>query len=192
MQLVLARGARALDRELDGAETLGTMPDSIKVQKMKKGMAVLLAMMLMPRLSLAEWKIEGEGVKVMSLPQDRIGTIAKVPAKAASYGVTAYLQIECFKSPELTQKHFAVVVAKNIPPGLSFRVKFDDDTPVQRGPYTRIGDGTVHGLDDEAVERLPRARRLQLSLLQPQGPELTFDFDVTGAASAINAIPCER
>ena len=77
------------------------MPDSIKVQKMNKGMAVLLAMMLMPRLSLAEWKIEGEGVKVMSLPQDRIGTIAKVPAKAASYGVTAYLQIECFKSPEL-------------------------------------------------------------------------------------------
>jgi hypothetical protein len=61
VQLVLARGARALDRELDGAETLGTMPDSIKVQKMKKGMAVLLAMMLMPRLSLAEWKIEGEG-----------------------------------------------------------------------------------------------------------------------------------
>jgi hypothetical protein len=123
----------------------------------------------------------------MSLPHDRIGTIAKVPAKAASYGVTAYLQIECFKSPELTQKHFAVVVAKNIPPGLSFRVKFDDDTPVQRGPYTR---GTVHGLDDEAFERLPRARRLQL--LQPQGPELTFDFDVTGAASAINAILCER
>ena len=71
----------------------------------------------------------------------------------------------------------------------AFRVKFDDDTPVQRGPYTR---GTVHGLDDEAFERLPRARRLQLSLLQPQGPELTFDFDVTGAASAINAILCER
>jgi hypothetical protein len=61
VQLVLASGARALDRELDGVETLGTMPDSIKVQKMKKGMAVLLAMMLMPRLSLAEWKIEGEG-----------------------------------------------------------------------------------------------------------------------------------
>ena len=57
------------------------MPDLIKVQKMKKGMAVLLAMMLMPRLSLAEWKIEGEGVKVMSLPQDRIGTIARYPQK---------------------------------------------------------------------------------------------------------------
>jgi hypothetical protein len=34
--------------------------------------------------------------------------------------------------------------------------------------------------------------RLQLSLLQPQGPQLTFDFDVTDAASAINAIPCEK
>ena len=84
------------------------------------------------------------------------------------------------------------MVTKNIPPGLPYRVKFDDDTPVQRGPYIRTGDGTVQALDDEAFTRLPTARRLQLSLLQPQGPQLTFDFDVTGAASAINAIPCEK
>ena len=160
------------------------------MQMMK--MAVSLAMILMPTLSFAEWKIEAQGAKVMSLPADRLGTIAKLPAKAPSYGVTAYLQIECFKSPELTQRHFALVVTKNIPPGLPYRVKFDDDTPVQRGPYIRTGDGTVQGLDDEAFTRLPTARRLQLSLLQPQGPQLTFDFDVTGAASAINAIPCER
>ena len=50
----------------------------------------------------------------------------------------------------------------------------------------------MQGLDDEAFTRLPTARRLQLSLLQPQGPQLTFDFEVTDAASAINAIPCER
>jgi hypothetical protein len=155
-------------------------------------MAVSLAMILMPTLSFAEWKIEAQGAKVMSLPADRLGTIAKLPAKAPSYGVTAHLQIECFKSPGLTQRHFAVVVTKNIPPSLPYRVKFDDDTPVQRGPYIRTGDGTVHGLDDEALTRLPTARRLQLSLLQPQGPQLTFDFDVTGAASAINAIPCEK
>jgi hypothetical protein len=99
-------------------------------------MAVSLAMILMPTLSSAEWKIEAQGAKVMSLPADRLGTIAKLPAKAPSYGVTAYLQIECFKSPELTQRHFAVVVTKNIPPGLPYRIKFDDDTPVQRGPYT--------------------------------------------------------
>ena len=155
-------------------------------------MAVSLAMILMPTLSFAEWKIEAQGAKVMSLPADRLGTIAKLPAKAPSYGVTAYLQIECFKSPELTRRHFAVVVTKNIPPGLPYRVKFDDDAPVQRGSYIRTGDGTVQGLDDEAFTRLPTARRLQLSLIQPQGPQLTFDFDVTGAASAINAIPCER
>jgi hypothetical protein len=160
------------------------------MQMMK--MAVSLAMILMPTLSFAEWKIEEQGTKVMSLPADRIGTIAKLPAKAPSYGVMAYLQIECFKSPELTQRHFAVVVTKNIPPGLPYRVKFDNDAPVQRGPYIRTGDGTVHGLDDEAFTRLPTARRLELSLLQPQGPQLTFDFDVTGAASAINAVPCER
>ena len=129
-------------------------------------------MILMPTLSLAEWKIEAQGVKVMSVREDRLGTIAKLPAKAPSYGVTAYLQIECFKSPELTRKHFAVVVAKNIPPGLTFRVKFDDDTPVQRDPYIRTGNGTVQGLDDEAFARLATARRMQLSLVQPQAQSL--------------------
>jgi hypothetical protein len=162
-----------------------------QMQMMKK-MAVSLAMILMPILSLAEWKIEAQGAKVMNLPNDRIGPIATLPAKAASYGGTAYLQIECFKSPTLTQKHFAIVVTKNMPPGLPYRVKFDDDIPVQRGPYVRTGDGTVHGLDDEAFARLPTARRLQFSFLQPQGPALAFDFDVTGATSAIDAIPCER
>jgi hypothetical protein len=80
------------------------------MQMMK--MAVSLAMILMPTLSFAEWKIEAQGAKVMSLPADRLGAIAKLPAKAPSYGVTAYLQIECFKSPELTQRHFALVVTK--------------------------------------------------------------------------------
>ena len=94
--------------------------------------------------------------------------------------------------PRAYAKAFRLSGYKNIPPGLPYRVKFDDDTPVQRGPYIRTGDGTVQGLDDEAFTRLPTARRLQLSLLQPQGPQLTFDFDVTRAASAINAIPCER
>jgi hypothetical protein len=127
------------------------------MQMMK--MAVSLAMILMPTLSVAEWMIEAQGAKVMSLPGDRLGTIAKLPAKAPSYGVMAYLQIECFTSPELTQRHFALVVTKNIPSGLPYRLKFDDDSPVQHGPYTRVGDGTVHGLDEEAFARLSRARR---------------------------------
>jgi hypothetical protein len=50
--------------------------------QMTKKMGVSLAMILMPTLSLAEWKIEAQGAKVMSLPGDRLGTIAKLPAKA--------------------------------------------------------------------------------------------------------------
>ena len=84
---------------------------------MKKAVAVSLAMIVMPTLSLAQWKIEAQEAKVMSLPADRLGTIAKLPAKAQSYGVTAYLQIECFKSPELMRRHFAVVVEKIFHPG---------------------------------------------------------------------------
>ena len=60
------------------------------MQMMK--MTLSLAMILMPTLSFVEWKIEPQGAKVMSLPADRLGTIAKLPAKAPSYGVTAYLR----------------------------------------------------------------------------------------------------
>ena len=80
---------------------------------------------------------------------------------------------------------------------MPYRFKFDDETSTQVGPYTRIpyvGDGTVQSLGEQGsamFERLAKARRLQLTLLQPQGPELTFDFNVTGAATAINAILCK-
>ena len=99
-------------------------------------------------------------------------------SKLRRHGLSANRMLQI---PRAYAKAFRRSGHKNIPPGLPYRVKFDDDTPVQRGPYIRTGDGTVQGLDDEAFTRLRTARRLQLSLLQSQGPQLTFDFDVTGA-----------
>ena len=37
-----------------------------------------------------------------------------------------------------------------------------------------------------------KAKRLQLTLLPRQGPKLTFNFDLSGGASAIDAIPCKE
>jgi hypothetical protein len=161
-----------------------------------------MMMMVVPALALAEWKLEQQGTKVMSLRNDSaygirntVFTIAKLTAKAPSRGVTAYLQVECFEHPELTGRTFGIVLSKGTTPGpIAYRYKFDDDAPVQRGPYSRTSL-TVVTLGDAASEELKglsKASRLQLTLLPAQSPELTFDFDVSGAASAINAIPCKE
>jgi hypothetical protein len=53
----------------------------------------------------------------------------------------------------------------------------------------------VVGLGDAASEEfkgLSKAKRLQLTLFPRQGQELTFDFDLSGGASAIDAIPCKE
>jgi hypothetical protein len=97
----------------------------------------------------------------MSLPADRLGPIAKLPAKAPSYG----------SRPRCGR------------PGGIFFV-----TPTAKCLCVSSGD-LKHSIcsDDEAFARLPTARRLGLSSLQPQGPQLTFDFDVTG----VNAVPAK-
>ena len=51
------------------------------------------------------------------------------------------------------------------------------------------------GLGDAASEEfkgLSKAKRLQLTLHPSQGPEFNFDFDLSGSASAIDAIPCKE
>ena len=157
--------------------------------------AIAVSLMLMPAPALAEWKVEEQGAKVMSHRDDPVGTIAKLPAKAPSRDITAYLQVECFEYPPLLGKHFGVVLSKATTTGpIVYEYKFDDAARVQRGPYSRRSL-TVVNLGDAASEEfkgLSKAKRLQLTLLPRQGPELTFDFDLSGSASAIDAIPCKE
>jgi hypothetical protein len=157
--------------------------------------AIAVSLMLMPAPALAEWKVEQQGTKVMSHRYDPVGTIARLPAKAPSRDVTAYLQVECFEHPPLSGKHFGVVLSKATTPGpITYRYKFDDAAPVQHGPYSRTSLAVV-SLGDAASEEfkgLSKAKRLQLILFPRQGPELTFDFDLSGGASAIDAIACKE
>lgn len=160
---------------------------------MRKTIAVSL--MLMPASALAEWKVEQHGTKVMSHRNDPVGTIATLPANAPSRDVTAYLQVECFEYSPLSGKHVGVVLSKPTTPGpITYRYRFDDAVPVQRGPYSRTSLAVV-GLGDVASEEfkgLSKATRLQLTLSPRQGPELTFDFDLSGGASAVDAVTCNR
>jgi hypothetical protein len=142
----------------------------------------------------ALWKVE-RGRKVMSLPDDPVGTIAKLPAKNSSRGVSAFLQLECFQHPDLSGMSVGIVMSKPTAAGpLGWRYKFDDQPAVTRGPYTR-SSLTVTSLGDASSNEfkgLTKAKKLQMTILPPSGNELTFDFDVSGAAQAIKAIPCKE
>lgn len=157
--------------------------------------AIAVSLMLMPAPALADWKVEQQGAKVMSHRNDPVGAIAKLPAKAPSRDITAYLQVECFEHPPLSGKHVGVVLSRPTRPGpITYRYKFDDAAPVQRGPYSRTSLAVV-GLGDAASEEfkgLSKAKRLQLTLHPSQGPEFNFDFDLSGSVSAIDAIPCKE
>jgi hypothetical protein len=138
--------------------------------------------------------VEQQGTKIISHRNDPVGTIAKLSAKAPSRDITAYLQVECFERPPLSGMHVGIVLSRPTTPGpITYRYKFDDAAPVQRGPYSRTSLAVV-GLGDAASKEfkgLSKAKRLQLTLRPSQGPELEFDFDLNGSASAIDAIPCK-
>jgi hypothetical protein len=50
----------------------------------------------------------------------------------------------------------------------------------------------VDALPAQLLKNLPGAKRLRLTLLPAQGSELSYDFDVAGAAEAIKSIPCKE
>lgn len=140
----------------------------------------------------AAWKVEN-GRKVLSMRDDPVGLVARLPAEAASHGVTAYLQVECFRHPQLSGKMLGIVLSKETKPGpIAWRYKFDERPAVSRGPYTRTSLKVI-GLGDATSEELKgtlTAKRLMLTLLPAAGEELTFSFDLSGASAAARAVPC--
>lgn len=156
--------------------------------------ALVACLIAIPTVALAAWKVE-RGAKLMSLPDDRVGMIAKLPAKAPYHDVRAFLQIECFVHPEVGGRTFGIVLSKPTTTGaISWRYQFDDGPVVKRGPYSRLSL-TVIALGDftqDEFKGLVHAKRLRLTLMPRQSEELPFDFDVTGAAQAINKVPCKE
>lgn len=157
---------------------------------------MLIAAMLiaLPSSVSASWKMQ-TGHKAFSSFAPVISTIATVDAKAAASGITARLQIECFTHPQLSGLSFGVVLSKGTAPGpIGWRYQYDDATAVKRGPFSRISLTSISLGDASSAElkNLPGAKRLRLTLLPAQGSELSYDFDVAGAAEAIKSIPCKE
>jgi hypothetical protein len=144
---------------------------------------------------LAEWTIE-TGRKGFSSFPPVIGALATTPAKSPLRGVTARLQIECFTHPQLTGLTFGIVLSKAPPNGgMAWRYKYDEALEVQRGPFSRLLPPNAISLGDGSsgeLKGLRTARRLRLTLVPASGPELTYDFDVSGASNAIRKIPCKE
>jgi hypothetical protein len=159
-----------------------------------KKLFIATILILLPSLALAAWKLE-QGKKVSALRDDKVGMIAKLPAKASPKGVSAHLQIECFEHPQLTVRTVSLVTSKATAPGpLGWRYQIDDKAAIQRGPYSRTSF-TVTNMGDSSSDEfkgLANAQRFQVTLLPSQGAQWSFDFDVTGARAAIDAVPCKE
>jgi hypothetical protein len=150
-----------------------------------------LCLLLSSSPALADWNVH-QGPQVFSLSPSAIATIANVEAKGPSNGVTARLQLECFTHPELSTLSFGIIISKPTAPGaLKYRIQFDDGPAIERGPYTRL-KLTSDTLVDEDKKALPTAKRLRLTLLPTKPPELTYDFNVSGAAAAIKTLNCKE
>jgi len=160
---------------------------------MKKAFVAALVF-LSPGFAAAEWKVE-EGTKVSDLRSNQAGIIATLPARETVDGVSAYLQVECLEHPKSTARILNIVTSKDAAPGvMMWSYQFDDKPPKRRGPYSRLSS-KVTGLGDSSSDEfkgLSKARRLRVTLIPTKGPQWSFEFDLRGAAEAINAVPCEK
>jgi hypothetical protein len=158
---------------------------------------LLLAICLIasPSIASAAWKVE-TGKKAMTTFPPLVGKIATVPAKAPYKDTTARLQLECFISPQLTGLQFGIVLSKRPPNGfMAWRYQYDGAPAVKKGPYSRALPPESISLGDAKsaeVKGLIGAKRLRLTLLPADGSELSYEFDVTGAADAIKAVRCKE
>ena len=149
---------------------------------------------LSPCLAFAEWKVES-GAKVSSLRSEQVGIVATLLAKAAFKGVSAYLQVECFEHPEMTARNVSLVTSEATASGLlMLRYQLDDSPARQRGPYSRLSL-KVTALGDSSSEEfkgLYTAQRFRAGLMPTKGPQWSFEFDLSVAPQAINAVPCQK
>jgi hypothetical protein len=151
----------------------------------------IIYVLLSASSALADWNVH-QGRQVFSMSPGAMATVANIEAKGPSNGVTARLQLECFTHPDLSTLSFGLIISRPTASGfLKYRVQFDDGLAVERGPYSRI-NLTDTSLGDEEKKALPTAKRLRLTLLPTKPPELTYDFNASGAAGAIKALNCKE
>ncbi len=154
--------------------------------------ATVVALACLSNAAAAGWMVKN-GRKLMSMQGDPTGLIAVLPAEKTPAHITAYLQVECFRHPELSGKVIGIVTSKPSAPGfIGWKYQFDNEKAVQRGPYSRMSL-TVTSLGDTSSDEykgIMLTKNLRLTLLPVNGPPWTFEFNLTGAATAINRIPC--
>jgi hypothetical protein len=143
----------------------------------------------------ADWKVQ-RGRTAGEFLSSRPATVATVDAEApANGGVTARLQLECFKVDDLSGMELLVVLSRETTPGrISWHYQFDDGPTVTWKDMDRLSLTSLT-LDDTygavMLSLLPSAKRLRLTL-QPPDSEYTYEFDVSGAAPAIKSLGCKK
>jgi hypothetical protein len=152
--------------------------------------AALLGASVTCTAAQAKWRVQ-QGPQVFGMSKG-VGATATVSAKGASNGIGARLQLECFVHPDLMSLYGGIVFSKPTPPGaMPYRIQFDDAPPVQRGPFTRL-NLTQESLRDEDRKILLSARRLRITFTPTTPPDLSYEFDVSGAAAAAKTLACRE
>jgi hypothetical protein len=154
-----------------------------------------VCLVLVTPTAFAAWKVE-QGKKALTISPPTVGTIATVPAKSASKGYNARLQLDCFVSPDLSGLSFNLILSKEPPKGfIARRYQYDDGAPVQTKPFSRALPPENINLGDRSapeVKALMTAKRLRLTLLPADGSEIPFEFDVSGASDAASKLACKE
>ena len=161
---------------------------------MREAIPAIAVTLLMSTSAFAQWKVQ-DGKKFTPFPP-ATGKIATLPAKAPHNGVSAYLEIECFSHPQLTELSFGIVLSKDPPNGfMAHTIQFDEAPPVVHRPYSRSLPANRISLTTDRgseIEKLAKAKNLKLTLLPADGSKPSDEFDTTGAANAIQGIPCQK
>jgi hypothetical protein len=156
-----------------------------------KRISVLTSVIFFSSTAFAEWHVR-QGPQVFAFDPRGIGVVATVSAKSPSNGIGAHLQLECFVHPELMSLYGGIVLSRSTPTGpMSYRIQFDDAPSMTQGPFSRV-NLTSQSFSDEERKALLTARQLRITLIPTKPPELSYEFDVSGAATAAKTLACKE
>lgn len=134
---------------------------------------------------LAKWELQGSSSNFPSMA---------VAARVHPKQIPARLQIECPNRSEPSGMSLAVALDYNIPRsgavGWSIQIDGGETWRHQEHRFLDTTHIQIAGPKSKAFEALKSAKHLRLTLQPTVGDALTYDFDVSGGALAIEKLDC--
>ncbi len=139
----------------------------------------------------AEWTIKSYTDRM----SDQTVRYAKVAAKQPSHGITASILLFCAKDRDLGGYKLQISISARIAAReVKVRYRFDSRRVRRRSLPVDRDLQTIHIVSYDANDflRARNAKRLRLEILPIGGPELFYEFDISGMDEVLRAMPCKR